>query len=70
MNPEIWAPVGTTLAVGLGVAIFGWRMINSLDVKLSARIDSLQRDVAGIDSRLSHIEGWIQGRFREGAAND
>ena len=70
MNPEIWAPVGTTLAVGLGVAIFGWRMINSLDVKLSARIDSLQRDVAGIDSRLSHIEGWIQGRFREGTAND
>ena len=40
------------------------------DRLLSARIDSLQRDVAGIDSRLSHIEGWIQGRFREGAANE
>ena len=72
MSPEIWAPIGTTLAVGVGIAVFGWRMINSLDTKLSARIDTLgtriddlQKDMAGIGSRLSHIEGWIQGRFRE-----
>ena len=77
MTPEIWAPIGTTLAVGAGIAVFGWRMINSLDTKLSARIDrlgtridDLQKDMAFIGSRLSRIEGWIQGRFREGTASE
>ena len=41
--------------------------------RLDTRIDALQTDVAtvkvdvaSVKERLAHIEGWIQGRFREG----
>ena len=66
MSPEIWAPIGTTLVVGVGLLTLGWFGFNSL----RQDINGLRHDVANLNSRLSHIEGWIQGRFREGAGGE
>ena len=32
---------------------------------VNARLDALKDDVDGMKERLSRIEGWIAGRFRE-----
>ena len=32
---------------------------------VNARLDALKDDVGGMKERLSRIEGWIAGRFRE-----
>lgn len=59
LSAEFWAIV----AVGLTIVGLGWQAYNRLDT----RLDSLQNDVSSVKERLAHIEGWIQGRFREGA---
>lgn len=66
MSSEFWG----MLAIGVAVVGFNWRMVNSLRQEVNGRLDALQADVASIKERLSHIEGWIQGRFREGTAHE
>ena len=44
----------------------GWNMYARLD----ARMARIEGDIGDVKERLSHIEGWIQGRFREGATNE
>lgn len=62
MNNDILA------TIGVGVALFGlfWRMLYTLRRDLDVKINTLSNDMATVKERLSHIEGWIQGRFREG----
>ena len=44
----------TTWAFGVAVLVFLWR---------------LHVDVSNVKERLARIEGWIEGRFREGTAS-
>ena len=67
LGAEFWAIIG----VGVTIVALAWQAYDRLDT----RIDALQNDVSTVKSgvsnvkeRLAHIEGWIQGRFREGAA--
>ena len=39
-------------------------------MNLNDKIDTLVTDMSTIKERLAHIEGWIQGRFKEGAPNE
>jgi len=54
MSAEFWA------ILGVGVAVIGlhWRSLTFLW--------RLHEDVADVKQRLARIEGWIEGRFREG----
>ncbi len=64
MSAEFWAIIG----VGAALAGVQWRMYASLDGRLDrieGRMDRLQEDLASVKERLSRIEGWIAGRFRE-----
>ena len=55
-----------------------WRMYASLNRRLDriegrldrieGRMDRLQEDLTSVKERLSRIEGWIDGRFREETA--
>lgn len=69
LSAEFWAiiGVGVMLAVIGSTAItLGWNTYARLDVRM-ARIEG---NISDVKERLSHIEGWIQGRFREGATNE
>ena len=57
MNPEFWAVIG----VGVALAGLQWHIYSSLN----ARMDRIEADLTSIKERLSRIEGWIAGRFRE-----
>jgi len=48
--------------VGVAILVLGWFAFSNLDRK----VDDLRVDMANVKERLAHIEGWIQGRFREG----
>ena len=54
MSAEFWA------ILGVGVTVIGlhWRSLTFLW--------RLHEDVAAVKQRLARIEGWIEGRFREG----
>lgn len=74
MSAEFWA------ILGVGVAMVGlqWRMYASLNGRLDriegrmdrleGRMDRMQEDLTSVKERLSRIEGWIAGRFREETA--
>ena len=74
MSSEFWAILG----VGTALAGLQWRMYASLNGRLDriegrmdrieGRMDRMQEDLAGVKERLSRIEGWIAGRFREETA--
>jgi len=69
LSAEFWAIIGVGVmlaAIGFTAITLGWNMYARLDVRM-ARIEGAVSDVK---ERLSHIEGWIQGRFREGATNE
>lgn len=69
MSAEFWAIIGigaALTAVGATAITLGWNMYARLDV----RIGRIEGDISDVKERLSHIEGWIQGRFREGATHD
>ena len=68
LSVEFWAIIGVGVmlaAIGFTAITLGWNMYARLDVRM-ARIEG---DINDVKERLSHIEGWIQGRFREGATN-
>lgn len=50
------------VSVGVAILVLGWFAFSNLDRK----VDDLRVDMANVKERLAHIEGWIQGRFREG----
>ena len=62
MSAEFWA----VIAVGVAVITLGWFAYSNLD----AKADTLATDMATVKERLAHIEGWIQGQFREGTASE
>lgn len=78
MSAEFWAIIG----VGVALAGMQWRMYASLNANLNgrmdriearmdrieARIERIEADLTGVKERLSRIEGWIAGRFREETA--
>ena len=67
MSAEFWAVLGVGVAIlSLGVTglVVGWHMFNSLRGDISA----MDRRLNAVDRRLVRIEGWIEGRFKEGAA--
>lgn len=78
MSAEFWAIIG----VGVALAGLQWRMYASLNGSLNnrmdriearmdrieARLDRIEADLTSIKERLSRIEGWIAGRFREETA--
>ena len=69
LSAEFWAIIGVGVmlaAIGFTAITLGWNMYARLDVRL-ARIEG---NISDVKERLSHIEGWIQGRFREGATNE
>ena len=69
LSAEFWAIIGVGVmlaAIGFTAITLGWNMYARLDVRM-ARIEG---DISDVKERLSHIEGWIQGRFREGATNE
>ena len=69
LSAEFWAIIGVGVmlaAIGFTAITLGWNMYARLDVRM-ARIEG---NISDVKERLSHIEGWIQGRFREGAANE
>lgn len=71
MSAEFWAIIG----VGVALAGMQWRMYASLNTNLNgrmdrieARIERIEADLTSLKERLSRIEGWIAGRFREETA--
>ena len=67
LSVEFWAIIG----VGLTIVGLGWQAYNRLDTRIDALqtdVSTVKGDVSDVKERLAHIEGWIQGRFREGAA--
>ena len=74
MSAEFWALLG----VGAAMAGLQWRMYASLNGRLDriegrldrieGRMDRMQEDLTSVKERLSRIEGWIAGRFREETA--
>ena len=60
LSAEFWAIIG----IGVTIVGLGWQAYNGLNTS----IDALQRDVSNVKERLAHIEGWIEGRFREGTS--
>ena len=67
MSAEFWAIVGVGVALlSLGVTglVIGWQMFSSL----RGDIGAMDRRLNEMDRRLARIEGWIEGRFKEGAA--
>ena len=74
MSAEFWAILG----VGAAMAGLQWRMYASLNGRLDriegrmdrieGRMDRMQEDLTSVKERLSRIEGWIAGRFREETA--
>ena len=64
MSAEFWAIIGVGVAltaVGVTTITLGWSMYARLD----ARLDRIEVDLTSVKERLSRIEGWIAGRFRE-----
>ena len=69
LSAEFWAIIGVGVAlaaIGATAITLGWNMYARLDV----RMERIEGDIGDVKERLSHIEGWIQGRFREGTANE
>ena len=78
MSAEFWTIVG----VGMALAGLQWRMYASLNANLNGRmnrieahmdrietrLDRIEADLTSVKERLSRIEGWIAGRFREETA--
>ncbi len=62
LSAEFWAIIGVGVmlaAIGITAITLGWNMYTRLDTRLSA-----------LEKGQARIEGWIQGRFREGATNE
>lgn len=69
LSAEFWAIIGVGVmlaAIGVTAITLGWNMYARLDV----RMERIEGDISDVKERLSHIEGWIQGRFREGTTNE
>ena len=67
MSAEFWAIIG----VGVALAGLQWRMYASLNGRMDrieTRLDRIEADLSSVKERLSRIEGWIAGRFREETA--
>ena len=67
MSAEFWAVIG----VGVALAGMQWRMYASLNGRMDrieAGIERIEAALTSVKERLSRIEGWIAGRFREETA--
>ena len=54
------AEVLTTIATGLALLGFAWRMHVSLDRKIDGLRNDVSNDLSGINGRLSAIEGKLE----------
>ena len=59
LSAEFWAIV----SVGVAILVLGWFAFSNLGRK----VDDLRVDMANVKERLAHLDGWIQGRFKEGS---
>lgn len=62
LGAEFWAIVGVGVmlaAIGITAITLGWNMYTRLDTRLAA-----------LEKGQARIEGWIQGRFREGGMSE
>ena len=66
MSAEFWAIIGANVALTSLVVGFIWRLDMRIG-RLAIRVGRVEDRVSSVEQRLSRIEGWIQGRFREGA---
>ena len=62
MSKDQWTVISVGVAPGL--------LALGLAGGLRGEVADLREQVGSVDSRLSHIEGWIQGQFREGTSGD
>lgn len=81
MSAEFWAILGVGVAMaGLQWRMYASlngrldriegrmdRLEGRMD-RIEGRMDRMQEDLASVKERLSRIEGWIAGRFREETA--
>ena len=62
MSTEFWA------IIGVGVALGGLLLRQSVVTSgIRTELNGVRGEIADLRERLARIEGWIQGRFREGA---
>ena len=54
------AEVLTTIATGLAILGFAWRMYASLDRKIDGLRNDVNKDLSGINGRLSAVEGKLE----------
>ena len=62
LSAEFWAIIGVGVmltAIGITAITLGWNMYTRLETRLAA-----------LEKGQARIEGWIQGRFREGATGE
>ncbi|MDE0205351.1 MAG: hypothetical protein OXP66_04910 [Candidatus Tectomicrobia bacterium] len=73
LGSEFWAIIGVgVLLAGLIGGMYGSLRndIAVLRAEVRADVASVKAEVVSIKERLARIEGWIQGRFREGATGE
>lgn len=69
MKPDYvaWAAVGVALVGLLWTVNTGFNSVHEridrLNEQVNGRFDRMQAAIAGLDGRVSRIEGWIEGRF-------
>ena len=62
LSAEFWAIIGGGVmlaAIGITAITLGWNMYTRLETRLAA-----------LEKGQARIEGWIQGRFREGTTGE
>lgn len=62
MSNELIAMMTANASAYLVLIALAWRMY----ALLRRDLEKLKTDVTDVKERLARIEGWIQGRFREG----
>ena len=69
LSPDFWGIIG----VGVPLAAIGGTAITlgrNMFARLDVRMEGIEGNIGDVKERLSHIEVWIHGRFREGMANE
>ena len=62
MSNELIAVMTASVGGNLIIIGLGWRMY----ALLRRDLENVKERLGSVEQRLAHIEGWIQGRFREG----
>ena len=69
LSNELVAILGVGVALGLLLYHLAGGLRGEV-AELRSEVADLRQDVATGNERLAHIEGWIQGRFREGETSE